>query len=238
MKLTTWNCRIGGFKRKSACIAKLAPDVLAVQEVEAFDDTSAFAGGFNPVYRERSAAEAFPRRGFGMFSFGDVTLTRVDQEQFFSGIRCFEASWQGRRFNIVGVWPWATKSAKTSYRQAHDGLERCRDWVGSRDTVVLGDFNASAKYTGRRDRENWRELLELTKSLSLESAYHSYFNAESGNEAHPTHFHGGKPTSAFHLDYCFIPQSWIPKIRSVSVGEYADWHTVSDHMPLTVDLDL
>lgn len=41
--LITWNCRVGGFRKKSAHIATYQPDVLAVQEVEPLDRV-VFAG--------------------------------------------------------------------------------------------------------------------------------------------------------------------------------------------------
>lgn len=99
----------------------------------------------------------------------------------------------------------------------------------------MGDFNASAAFTG----VNWSELVELTESAGLVSAYHFHFKDEPfGKEKRPTHFHRGKESAAFHLDYIFVPRDWAIRITSVTVGDYSSRHKVSDHAPLIVDLAL
>lgn len=234
MKLVTWNCRIGGFRKKAAHVAKLRPDVLAVQEVEPIDSLLLFAGECQPTFRDRVGDPANPRRAIGMFSYTDLALVPVDVSDPMYAFRRYEASRNGLSFNIVAVWPSQTKSVKTSYRQAHEGLSRHASWISERPTVILGDFNANASFKGN----NWKDLLGLLRSFGLVSAYHRYFNEELGKEQRPTHFWRGREASSFHLDYCFIPEEWSSQIREVSVGTYADWHKVSDHAPLIVDLDM
>ena len=100
--------------------------------------------------------------------------------------------------------------------------------------MILGDFNGNASFTGG----NWGQLLELTNSLGLVSAYHHHSRESFGVETRPTHFHKGKEEAAFHLDYCFLPGEWAKSIKNVAVGVYSDWNSISDHVPLIVDLDL
>jgi endonuclease/exonuclease/phosphatase family metal-dependent hydrolase len=235
MRLVTWNCRIGGFRWKAQHVASLGADVLAVQEVEPIDSLRRFSGDRQPTFRDRSAAAGFPRRGFGMFSYTQTTIEAVDGSEPFSAVRRYEARHHGLSFNVIGVWTWGTGSVKTAYRQSHEGLERHEHWIRQRDTVVLGDFNANASFKGK----NWRQLSELMDALDLVSAYHSHFEAEPfGQEKMATHFHRGKESARFHLDYCFIPRAWKDRIKTVAVGSYADWHKVSDHAPVIVDLSL
>lgn len=146
MRLTTWNCRVGGFRRKVVSITDMRPlpDILAIQEIEPIKDVPVFAGDCQPTYRERSCVPEFPRRGFGMFSYTETKLRVLEPNEPFSGFRRYEADHEGRLFNVAGVWPWATKSSKTSYRQAHDGLRLHDRWIRSRPTILLGDFNANA----------------------------------------------------------------------------------------------
>jgi exonuclease III len=234
MRLVTWNCRIGGFRKKAKHVAPLRPDVLAVQEVEPIDDAAFFAGECQPTFRDRLGDPAFPRRAIGVFSYTDTKLQAVDVSEPMYSFRRYEAHHGGLSFNVVAVWPWQTRSSKTAYRQAHEGLSRYAAWIRERPTVILGDFNANASFKGN----NWRELLDLLQPLGLASAYHRYFGEQPGKEEKPTHFHKGKQTSSFHLDYCFLPEVWVQHIKKVDVGAYTDWHTVSDHAPLVVDLDL
>jgi exonuclease III len=235
MRLVTWNCRVGGFRKKAKRMAPLRPDVLAVQEVEPIDAATVFDGERQPTYRYRSAEPAFPKRGIGMFSYTETTLELADLSDPMYSFRRFRAKHGDLDFQVIAVWPWQTRSRATSYRQAHVGIQRHADWIRSRPTVILGDFNANAQFKGT----NWSELLDLMKSVGLGSAYHMYYPSEPfGSEKRPTHFHKGKSTAPFHLDYCFLPIDWLPRISSVEVGTYDDWHDVSDHAPLIVDLNL
>jgi len=110
----TWNCRVGGFRYKASRIAPFGPDVLAVQEVEPLT-LEKFPDGCRPTYCDRSWAVGFPRRGFGMFSYSPrATFHAVDGEEPFSGFRRYEVTRDRLSFNVGGVWPWATRTAKTS----------------------------------------------------------------------------------------------------------------------------
>lgn len=234
MRIVTWNCRVGGFRKKAKYIAPLKPDILAVQEVEPLDNVQLLDGECQPTYRDRMNFPVFPRRSIGMFSYTDTKLNAVDQLEPIFSFRRYEAQLGDQTFNVVGVWPYATKSAKTSYRQAHDGIVSREKWIRERQTVLLGDFNNCASYKN----SGWKELKKLIDSLGLVSAYHSYFGEEFGEETRQTHFHRGKETHGFHLDYCFLPSAWVKHITKVEVGTYSDWDKVSDHVPLIVDLDL
>lgn len=216
-------------------MASLRPDILAVQEIEPIEGRLLFAGDLQPTFRDRCAPVGSIKRGLGMFSYTETTIRPVDGPTPFSGIRRYEASRKGLSFNVVGVWTWDTRSAKTKYRQAHEGLQLHEQWIRERPTIVLGDFNANASFKGK----NWAQLLELLEGLGLASAYHSHYSNEPfGGEKMATHFHKGKATAGFHLDYCFVPREWTQHIESVTVGGHAEWHEFSDHIPLVVDLSI
>jgi exonuclease III len=232
VRLVTWNCRVGGYRYKSEHMARLRPDVLVVQEVEAIDNVLLFGGDNQPTYRDRIADPSSPR-GLGIFSYTDTAIRPVDVSDPM-GFRRYEVRRGDLVFQIVGTWTWATKSSNTSYKQVHDGIRRNSDWMRQRSTVILGDFNNNESYNG----VTWRELLGLLSPLGLVSAYHHHFDEPHGKETRPTHFHGGKETSPFHLDYCFVPNAWTQKIKTVHVGGYNEWRGISDHVPLIVDLEL
>jgi endonuclease/exonuclease/phosphatase family metal-dependent hydrolase len=234
MRLITWNCRVGGFRKKAKHIAPFRPDVLAVQEVEPLDNVLLFAGDDQPTFRDRIGDPAFPKRAIGMFSYTDVELTPVDGAACQYCFRRYRARHGELSFQVVGVWTWATKFRETSYMQAIDGVREHKNWIEQMPTVVMGDFNDNGSYKSG----HWQQLLDLLQPLGLVSAYHEYFREPFGAESRPTHFFTGKQTSPFHLDYCFVPKDWAPRIRAVTVGTYDDWRSVSDHVPLVVDLDL
>lgn len=78
----------------------------------------------------------------------------------------------------------------------------------------------------------------LADELSLVSAYHAFFGAEHGSERHPTYYDRSKKGKPFHIDYCFIPRTWLPKLKSVTVGSRHRWARLSDHVPMIVDVAL
>jgi len=81
-------------------------------------------------------------------------------------------------------------------------------------------------------------LTERLSALGPVSAYHSWTGEAFGDESRMTYFHLRRADRGFHIDYCFIPNRWRTRIRSISVGEPHVWLGYSDHMPLIVDLDL
>lgn len=169
-----------------------------------------------------------------MFSYTGLDIRAVDLPEPTFPFRRFEAFRGSLMFHIVAVWTYESKVRAESYRQAHKGLVEHNAWIRQNPTVVMGDFNQSAKFKS----DSWPKLMEITEPLGLVSAYHHYFQEEPGKEMRPTHFHQGKETAPFHLDYVFLPKAWADRITRVEVGSYADWHDLSDHAPLIVDLDL
>ena len=69
-------------------------------------------------------------------------------------------------------------------------------------------------------------------SEGLVSAYHG--DRPLGRESDPTHYFQWRQDRPFHLDYCFVPRSWL--LDRVHVGNYADWASLSDHRPVVVDV--
>lgn len=234
MRLMTWNCRVGGFRYKARHIASFRPDVLAVQEVEPIDSLLLFDGECQPTFRDRVSDPAFPRRAVGVFSYTETEVKPVDSDDTLYGFRRYEAKHGGLEFNVVAVWTSATNWAATSYMQAHDGVALHAEWMRQRPTIVLGDFNDNASWK----KSNWTKLLDLVAPLDLVSAYHQKSGERFGEETQPTYFHHGKDRVVAHLDYCFVPTQWAARIKDVRVHRFEDWQTVSDHLPLIVDLEL
>jgi len=232
LRIISWNCRIGGFRYKSANVEPLRPDILAVQEVEPIDNVLVFGGVEQPTFRNQIKNPAYPRRSIGLFSYTNARIRAVDETDPQYAFRRFVVNKGFLEFNVAAVWTWATTAKATSYMQAHDGVVRHREWIRERPTVILGDLNMDASYRN----SSLPALIDLTDELGLVSAYHTFFGEQFGGETRHTHFHKGHAAAAFHLDYCFVPAAWSPFIRQVTVGDQSAWAKVSDHVPLIVDL--
>ena len=226
MKIITWNC-CGGFRGKSERIAKLKPDIAAIQEAEPIKDISSLSGK-PATYWHRNTLRPL-RKSIGMVSYTSIKLAPID---IMPGVRRYEAQQGSQVFHVLAVWTSVATRPRMDYHQLHDALSTpdAAALIRQRPTVVLGDFNLDPSSKG------WKALMELTESLKLVSAYHRFFKEDFGEETRHTHFHHGKEDNTFHIDYCFVPEEWTPRIDRVEVGSYADWGRVSDHAPLIVDL--
>jgi exodeoxyribonuclease III len=108
----------------------------------------------------------------------------------------------------------------------------------SEPTVIVGDLNTAVGLSGSTPsgQSNHMRFVDLLRDqFGLVSAYHAYYEVEHGHERHNTYFHYKRRDSAFHIDYCFIPNAWLPKLKNVKVGLFGDWIRYSDHVPLVVE---
>ncbi len=104
-------------------------------------------------------------------------------------------------------------------------------------TVLAGDLNSNAIWDGNhRAGLNHSALVKMLSELGLVSSYHFFHREDHGEEKQPTYYFQWKEQRPFHIDYCFIPEAWAPKLRRVEIGSYAEWKDRSDHRPLLVEL--
>ena len=233
MRLMTWNCQVGAFRKKASRAAALRPTLLVVPESENIERELVLDGEAQPTARMWLAGTT-TNRGVGVLSYTGATIRRApligDPIDFFVPLEVNDA---GVEFQVVAVWTAATSDKNTMYRQAHEGLDRYADWIRARDTVLMGDFNNNATYSKGKP---WHDLEGRLQPLGLVSAYHHFHKQAFGAESRPTHYFHRKRESPWHLDYCFVPTAWTSRIESVDVGEFDDWSALSDHMPVVVDI--
>ena len=106
-------------------------------------------------------------------------------------------------------------------------------------TVVIGDFNSNAIWDSWHPPDlNHSALVRLLADLGLVSSYHHYHREVHGAETRPTFYLRRDKQRPYHIDYCFVPESWAPHIQSVQIGSDDDWQKHSDHRPLLVHLNL
>jgi exodeoxyribonuclease III len=137
-------------------------------------------------------------------------------------------------FTVIAVWA----QRKPSYPEAlRRGIEVYRDPLLNEPTVLLGDFNSSASWDaqhGRRDHMDFEA--QLRQEYGLVSVYHAATGELLGAESQPTYYWQWRQHAPFHLDYCYVPESWLPGLNSVTVGTYQDWADLSNHRPVVIDV--
>ena len=221
MRVTTWNCwrwgaEIEGFL---ALLGPLGGDLVALQECRrpAAEDPSVSWRGTHPLKGAAvvSTSPALPIEAIEIPSLHPTVVPVVVQAP--------------EPFVFVGVWthppynPVAWK-AMTACVAAADGMP----------VVAAGDFNSSPSVVGQ-ERASPRFLQRMRDELGLVSAYHHFHGEAPGAETRATHYFLFNESRPFHLDYCFLPETWLGHLAGVEVGSFAAWPQ-SDHRPLTVDL--
>jgi len=122
---------------------------------------------------------------------------------------------------------------------ASTAIDLYDDLFQQRVVVMLGDFNSNAKWDKEHPASlNHSAMVSRLKRHGLISGYHTFKSEEHGEESlHTFHLHRNEQKK-YHIDFCFVPESWAPRIRHVDIGSFAAWKTCSDHQPLLVDIDI
>lgn len=47
-----------------------------------------------------------------------------------------------------------------------------------------------------------------------------------------------KKEKPYHIDYCFVSEDLLDKVKEVEIGTYEKWTAHSDHSPLYIKFDL
>jgi exonuclease III len=123
--------------------------------------------------------------------------------------------------------------------QILQALEVYEPLLTSEKCVVAGDFNNAVFWDRPGKASNHANAVEKLGNFGLVSAYHASQAAAQGQEAHPTLFWMRHKDATYHIDYLWLPESWVSGLRTVDVGDYSTWVQtgLSDHVPITVDVD-
>ena len=226
MRLTTWNCHHGSMEN---CIEELEPissDILVLQECQ------------RPQY-ERPNFLWFgenPKKGLGVFAKAPYILRAMTQaESVPRYVIPIEVSGRAK-FTLFAVWTLNDKPHQY-IRGLANAVEAYEDLFTSGPTVVMGDFNSNSIWDRDHPAElNHSSVVQRLERLKLVSAYHFIRGEEQGSERDKTYYHHWNAEKGFHIDYCFVPQSWQSRITTVHVGSFNDQKDRSDHRPLTVEL--
>lgn len=186
-----------------------------------------------PTFRDSPVNPGWGR-ATGVFSYTGVELDAVDTASPSFQFRRYTAQLPDLRFQVVAVWN-TIADEEPHYQQDVAAMRLHQEWIKSAPTVIMGDFNSNASW---KEGILWRERMSATEALGLVSAYHAFTGEDFGHESRPTHFFHGSLTSTRHIDYCFVPEAWVPRITNVVVGPHSEWSPFSDHAPVLVDLDI
>jgi exodeoxyribonuclease-3 len=232
MKLVTWNCAMALHKKHEKLLT-LGADILVIQEcsrkfIRQIDRTE----GWSSAWFGRN-----PNKGLAVIVKAPWTIREA---------RALKPKWIAKLtidgpvpLELFPVWACTSNRRAESYiGQIHlllDILERTNP---NHSTIIAGDFNSNSIWDGGRRINNHSVAVGRLRKLGMESAYHAFFKQTQGAEEHPTFWFTKNKKKVYHLDYAFLSEKLISRLKRVEVGHHKDWLALSDHAPVLVELDL
>ena len=141
-------------------------------------------------------------------------------------------------FRLLAVWTKEDDERRAMYiGQAVLGVQRYAPFIAGDATVMVGDFNSNQIWDRPGRPYMHAEMVHLLDGHGLVSAYHDHYGEAQGAETRNTFYMYRKLERGFHIDHCFVPRAWMPYLKSVQVGDYADWRHLSDHCPMVIEFD-
>jgi len=226
LRLMTWNCRSGSIETRLSQLARYKPDVVFLQECDPAERMPA-AG--------RLCRRIGARKGIALVvSSHDCECVELEPRP--AGGRAVIGATVGRpvTFTALGIWGQGADYVGDVLRT----LDAYGDLLRSGPAVVMGDLNSGNTLGDvRSPSKRHQRLVDAFGDVGLTSAYHAYHGIEHGHERHATYFHQFKRSRPWHIDFCFVPRTWAPRLANVKVLDRAAWTAQSDHRPLLVDID-
>jgi len=230
--------------RKLAALMALKPDVAVLSECASperlAERLSASALACEPVW-----IGANRDKGLAVLAFNGYRARLADDVyrkslRFIAPVRI-----EGPlRFNLLAVW--AQNFSDGIRRKRQPGplrLALTRDYgafLHEGPAIVAGDFNNNLFWDRPGYLVNHAHTVMLLESYGLVSAYHHARGEAQGSESEPTLYWRDrrKEGPTYHIDYIFMPRTWVADIREMTVGRFEDWCATgfSDHVPLVVDV--
>jgi endonuclease/exonuclease/phosphatase family metal-dependent hydrolase len=142
-------------------------------------------------------------------------------------------------FLVLAVWACRFGECQEDryIGQVYKALRQHPEWFGELPVIVAGDLNSNTIWDRNRRMANHSKVVGLLDEAGLVSAYPHFIKQEQGRETRPTWHLYRRLQRGFHSDYVFIPKTWAPRLSAVQVGNRRKWLSLSDHLPVVVEVD-
>lgn len=223
MKIISWNCN-GKFREKYKEIKKYDADIYVIQECENPQTTS------NADYKNFASNCIWVgknnNKGLGIFA--KATIKLKDNKWKSYCLKYFVSVRVNNKFNLLGVW------ACDPYIEEYYIYQNIHFSKYNKDMVIIGDFNSNAKWDNEHKERSHGKVLNELKQKKLVSAYHSVYLESQGFETENTFYLYRHLNRGYHIDHCFAAKD---KIKKYEILDKNEWLSMSDHIPLLLEID-
>jgi len=235
LRIVSWNC-LGAYRNKAHLIEALNPDIAVIQECEPEEKLRRNGGLLSqrPIVWH---ADPGAKKGVAVIAYGDYELA-IDECHDVSIKYVLPVRVTGpQTFNLLAVWTKENGPKREWYAgQAYRAVQSYERLLAEGPAVIAGDFNHNPGSNGLTGGHPFAKAVVALQEHGMTSAYHYAHKRPIGAERHATHHNsmGGRA----HVDYCFVPNGWLPFMRAAVVDGDKVWREApSDHLPLIVDFD-
>jgi hypothetical protein len=231
MRLVVWNCRMALHRpEKWNALTALRPDVAVVPE-SPNPNLSRMAGVLHTT-RAHAWAPSPTKKGLAVYSFDEYGLSALTRATARDDTLPVRVTGPGTSFVLIAVW--ANKPRYVEH--LHDALDAYESLVRTDDVVMAGDFNSNSIWDQPHGDRCHSRLVARLEAIGLASAYHSKRAELQGAETEKTFFSTARGKGQYHIDYVFLPRSWLPRVIQCSIGRREPWLSLSDHCPMMVEV--
>ena len=230
--------------RKFEALMRLRPDIAIVSECAV---PEALGHSRSPDGADHSSVwiGENKHKGLAVLAFNGLTVSLA--EPYHRTLRWIAPVRIGSplEVNLLAVWAQNWSGGVTRKHQMgplRRALGKYRDFMGERPVIVAGDFNSNLIWDKPGWRNNHMTNVETMRTMGLVSAYHAIRGEAHGQEREPTLYWRDrkKDGPTYHIDYVFLPETWISGVTELAIGGFEDWcgAGLSDHVPVVVEVDL
>jgi exonuclease III len=230
MKVVTWNCN-GAFRNKFETISGFDADIYVIQECE--DPEQCKHIQYKQWAKNYLWIGDSKNKGLGIFCKGNSQVSINEWEK--NGTKHFISAKINHDFDLIAVWNHHANSPNFKYiGQFWKYLQVNKSRLD--DCLIVGDFNSN-KIWDQWDRGwNHSDVVRELEEIGIRSIYHEFYNLQQGLELHPTFFLQRNPAKPYHIDFVFASKNRFGRIVSCEIGDTSFWLSISDHLPIIVDL--
>jgi len=241
MRLVAWNCNMA-LHRKLDALRRLQPDIAVISECASPERLHAL-GALDGISGDPIWIGDNPTKGLAVLAFNDYRLSLA--REFYPRLRHLAPVHVTgpTACNLLAVWAQNVSGGNVRKRQAgplRRGLTKYKSFLSESPAIVAGDFNNNVIWHKPGYWINHGLSVAILESYGLVSAYHERMSERQGEESIPTLYWRDrkKDGPTYHIDYVFLPRTWLDRIRGFSVGTFEEWcgSGLSDHVPVVVDV--